>query len=172
MNQKKKNVLKGVLAAVMVMGVFIGKLPNVQAAETTELITLTEDVIEFIDESGEVMAVFTPYSETNPAPDGLLKSTSVSVNFSLGGNRQGYLSNKYDLNGGDKISTSISISPQVSSNIGLYNHDTGEYGWPTGGLSAYGWFGDLTVSSNGKYSMAFRNNSSTTANYSGSYTLP
>lgn len=122
--------------------------------------------------NGEVMAVFTPYSETNPAPDELVKSTRVNVGFSLEGYHQGYLSNQYNLNDGDEISMNITISPQVSSNVGLYNHNTQTYGWPAGGLSSSGWYGVLTVSGNGKYSMAFKNNSNTTANYSGSYTLP
>ena len=172
MSRKKKNVLKGMLATVMAMGVFIGGFPIVKAAETTESITLTEDVIEFVDENGEVMAVFTPYSETNLAPDGLTKSTTVSVNCSLDGYHQGYLSNKYDLNDGDKINMDITISPQVSSNIGLYDHNAQQYGWPAGGLSSNGWYGVLTVSGSGKYSMAFKNNSGTATNYSGSYTLP
>lgn len=168
----KKNLKKGMLAAVMAVGLFVAEFPVVKAAEKTELINVVQNEIKFVDEHGEVMAVFTPYSETNPAPDGLTKSTLISVGFSLPGNNQGYLSNKYDLKDRDKISLNISISPQVSSNVGLYNHDKHEYGWPEGGLTSYGWYGDLTVYGSGTYSMAFRNNSGTTAEYSGSYTVP
>ena len=35
---------------------------------------------------------------------------------------------------GDEISMNITISPQVSSNVGLYNHNTQTYGWPKASL--------------------------------------
>lgn len=167
--ENKKKLLSGVLAVMMVMGLLVGEIPTVNAAEKTEAITAAEDTIEFLDENGKVMAIFTPYSETNPAPASL--DATANVNVSLAGNLSGYLSNQYTLSNGTNITLNISISPQVSSNVGLYDRNTKTYGWPAGGLSSSGWYGTLTVAYDGTFSLAFKNNSSTTANYTGTYSL-
>jgi len=125
----------------------------------------------YASENGEVMAIFTPYSESNPAPSKLARDTKVNVNCSVPGRQQGYLSNIYYFSGGQKLQLNITINPQVSSNVGLYNRDTNSFGFPEGGLSSSGWYGTLEVSNSGRYSLAFRNNSGTTANYTGSYTF-
>ena len=37
---------------------------------------VVEEPIEFVDNEGNVMAIFIPYSEDNPAPTGFEKATS------------------------------------------------------------------------------------------------
>ena len=75
------------------------------------------------------------------------------------------------LKDGHRIDLNIVINPQVSSNIGLYNHVTGKYGWPAGGLSSSVWNGYIIVNGDGDYSLAFCNNTNITTTYKGTYTL-
>ena len=72
---------------------------------------------------------------------------------------------------GDKIDFNITISPQASSYIGLYNRNTGLCGFPSESLSSTGWNGNLVVNGDGKYSLAFDNVSNIKARYTGTYTL-
>lgn len=172
MRKKKNNILKGMLAMIMALGLFIGEFPIVEAAETSESIIVDNSPVEFVDENGEVIAVFTPYSETNPAPDYSTRSTKINVNVSYEPYTRGHLSNKYTFYDGDQIGLNIKITPNAQSSIALYNHNTNTYGHPAGGDSATGWYGTLTVSGTGSYSMAFFNESAVKATYSGYYTLP
>lgn len=165
-----RKVVRVIVSMLMVITILGVTGYNVYARQPFEEFAHVEKNIEFLDENGEVMAVFTPYSSNDIRKKGLLR-TGVNVNCSLSGGTSGYLSNIYTLNDGRNISLNITINPQASSNIGLYNHNTGSYGWPAGGLSSSGWYGTLTVSGNGRYSLAFKNNSSITTNYTGSYSF-
>lgn len=152
---------------MVLTGILLGSGQTAKAEEKMYV----EGAVDFVDEEGNVMATFIPYSEDDPAPSDLGRATSYPVDVKVGGYRSGYLSNIYELKHGHRIDTSISISPQVSSNIGLYNRDTKVYGFPEGGLSSSGWYGYIVVNGDGKYSLAFRNNSDTEATYKGTYSL-
>lgn len=170
----KKRVLtfgKATLITAVVIGVLLGNFQIVNASGKEEEIAETEEAIEITDENGEVMAIFIPYSENNPAPSEFTRATEVSVNTSLEGYKRGFLSNIYSFNDGQRIQLNITISPQVSSNIGLYNRNTDSFGFPAGGLSSSGWYGTLEVVGSGRYSLAFQNNSGTTTTYKGSYSF-
>lgn len=168
--KKGINLFRVFVALLAVLSVFMVSSDKVFASGKAETFAHTEKNIAIVDENGEVMAIFTPCSPSEARKNRLLR-TGVNVNCSLGGYTSGYLANIYTLNDGHNISLNITINPQASSNIGLYNHDTGSYGWPAGGLSSSGWYGTLTVSGKGRYSLAFKNNSSTSTNYSGSYSF-
>lgn len=55
--------------------------------------------------------------------------------------------------------------------FGLYNNDTGKYGYPAGSESSTGWEGTITPSADGLYSLAIRNNTESTVNYKGTFSL-
>lgn len=59
---------KMALTIVLVAGMFFGNYQMVNAGGKTDEIAETSEAVEFVDENGEVIAVFTPYSENNPAP--------------------------------------------------------------------------------------------------------
>lgn len=170
--QKEKHYFEGNVGYDNGLGLFIGEFPIVEAAETFESIIVDNSPVKFVDENGEVIAVFTPYSETNPAPDSLTKSVLMDVNVNLNAYTQGYLSNKYNFNVGDQIGLNIRISPNAQSSVGLYDRNTNSFSYPVDSGSATGWNGTLTVGKAGLYSLAFINESAVTANYSGTYTLP
>lgn len=116
------------------------------------------------------MAVFIPYSVDNPPPISMRRGIySINKDITAYGTATGATS--FYLTTSSGISLDIVIKPQVSSNIGLYDISTGKYGFPAGGLSSSGWNGVLKPSYNGTFSIAIRNNSSQTANYSGTITV-
>lgn len=164
---KRTKIAKIALACAVLAGVFCGSCQTARAEEKMHV----EGAVDFVDEEGNVMATFIPYSEEDPAPGDLGRATTHSVNVKVGGHLIAYASNIYELEDGHRIDTNISIDPQVSSNIGLYNRDTKQFGWPAGGLSSLGWYGYIVVNGDGKYSLAYRNNSDIETTYKGSYSL-
>lgn len=164
---KRTKIAKIALASVILTGIFGGSCQTAKAEEKMHI----EGAVDFVDAEGNVMATFIPYSEENPAPSELKRATAYQVDVKLGGHLNGYLSNIYELEHEHRIDTNISINPNASSNIGLYNRDTKIYGFPAGGLSSVGWNGYIVVNGNGKYSLAFSNNSDTEVTYKGSYSL-
>ena len=172
---KNKKIVATILTVAMAMcmsfSAFAAEPDNELYNVSTEEITYVQNVVEFIDGEGNVIATFTPYSETDPAPSELQRTTTYIVDVQLGGNMSGALGNVYTLSDGHRIDLNITIDPQVSCNIGLFNNDSNVFGFPAGGLSSSGWYGYITVHGDGRYSLAFKNNSSTTTTFKGTYTL-
>ncbi len=169
--RKKIGTGKAVLLCAVLMSILLGNGQMVKAESNLGEKLVVEEPIEFVDNEGNVMAIFIPYSEDNPAPTGFEKATSHYVDVELSGGNYGYLDNIYSLKHGDKIDFNITISPQASSYIGLYNRNTGLCGFPSESLSSTGWNGNLVVNGDGKYSLAFDNVSNIKARYTGTYTL-
>lgn len=169
--EMEKGTRKVVLLCAVLMGILLGNSQIVKAEIRADEKLVIEDAIDFIDDEGNVIATFTPYSEDDPAPAEFGKAVSHNVDVELGAGRSGYLENIYSLKHGDRIDFNITISPQASSQIGLYNRNTGLFGFPTGSLSSTGWNGYLTVNGDGRYSLAFDNLSNVRARYKGTYTL-
>lgn len=127
------------------------------------------DSIEIVDENGNVMAIYTPYSETNPAPT-IMPRYAANIDWNIGkGSHRG--SSQFNMNTNTKINVAIKISPNASSNIGLYDCESGVYGYPATSESTTGWNGTITPSRSGLYSIAIRNNTNGTVNYKGTFSL-
>ncbi len=161
---KKNQRINKLILELLVVSLFLFSFGQSVVAQETEI---TQHPIEFINESGEVMAVFIPYSSENPPPFTSTRATTYNIDADVEGNHYGRGTSSLNLSSSSVIQCNITIDPQVSSNIGLYDTSTGEFGFPAGGLSSSGWFGTLSPSYSGTFNIAFRNNSSQTTNYSG-----
>lgn len=163
--------IKAVLLCAVLMSVLLGNEQVAKAETGADEKLVVEEAIDFVDDEGNVMATFIPYSEDDPAPDKPGRTTTHSVNFTVFAYEKCCSSRVFVLKDGHRIDLNIVINPQVSSNIGLYNHVTGKYGWPAGGLSSSVWNGYIIVNGDGDYSLAFCNNTNITTTYKGTYTL-
>ncbi len=142
---------------------------NVEEKINPETVVKDEGTVEFLDENGNVMAIYTPYSETNPAPS-IQPRYSGSVDWTVGwGWYSG--SSRFELNSNNKIDLNISISPSASSNIGLYDVNNHTYGWPSDGGSSTGWYGTIQPGYTGNFSIAIANNTEKTVHYDGTFTV-
>lgn len=164
---KRTKIAKIALACAVLAGVFCGSCQTARAEEKMHV----EGAVDFVDEEGNVMATFIPYSEEDPAPSEFGRATSYKVDFAVNGYDKFCVIRVFELKHGHRIDTNITIDPQVSSNIGLFNHTTGTYGWPAGGLSSSGWYGYIIVNGDGHYSLAFMNNTPSETTYKGTYTV-
>lgn len=162
---------KTVMYCLVVMSILLGNSQVVKAENKIEEISYMEGTVDFVDEDGNVIATYIPYSEENQEPSKLGRSSTYPVDVSLGGYSVGYLSNIYSLNRGNRIALNIVIDPQVTCTIGLYNRNTEQYVFPAGGVSSAGWTGYLIVNSDGRYSLAFENQSNISTTFKGTYSL-
>ena len=135
----------------------------------TETISKEDGVVRFLDEDGNVMAIYTPYSETNPAPS-IQPRYSGNIDWTV---PWGWYvgSSQFELNTNSRIDLNISISPSASSNIGLYDTKNDRYGWPEGGESTTGWHGTMAPNYEGNFKIAIANNTDKVVTYKGTFTV-
>lgn len=125
------------------------------------------DIIEFLDEDGNVFAIFIPDENSSTT---IQPKYAGSINCTIGyGNYAG--SSRFQMTTSTRIQVNIDISPNSSSYIGLYDNNTGKYSFPVSSLSSTGWHGSIYPSYNGNFSIAFRNNTHTNTTYVGTFSL-
>ena len=61
--------IKAVLLCAVLMSVLLGNEQVAKAETGADEKLVVEEAIDFVDDEGNVMATFIPYSEDDPAPD-------------------------------------------------------------------------------------------------------
>lgn len=169
------NHYKKLLVAFLVMGIFSASYQKAYARESNvmEAISFENDsnseIVNLYDNDGNIMAVYIPYSTSNPAPD-VIPRYSANIDWNVGnGCYRG--ESCFAMNTNTKVDVNITITPNASSKIGLYDNDSHEYGFPSGSESSTGWHGTIVPSRAGNFSIAICNNTNEKVNYKGIYSV-
>ena len=122
------------------------------------------EVYELLDDNGNFMGYYEPYSETNPEP----VKTAI---YPAG--KYSYGENQYTLSSGSKIQVSISQSQTGTSYLTFQNRTSNSSLRFTNTKVTNGWKGTVVLGniSSAVYSFGIENASSVTITYTGSYSL-
>jgi hypothetical protein len=168
------------IAAVLCPTILLASAPTVHAQESSfdleqeisEKRAAGITVYELYTDDGDIMGYFEPLTEANVmAMAGYAADITYRWNCTLDSNQTGTASSSHSFIQGDTIIIDISQNPTgCISYVGLYDNDTGTYGFPASGSTINGWSnGRLTVGYTGHFSLAIRNASFTTVHYEGYY---
>ena len=121
------------------------------------------EVYELLDDNGNFMGYYEPYSETNPEPVKTARYTA-NINWEIPAGKYSYGENQYTLSSGSKIQVSISQSQTGTSYLTFRFTNT---------KVTNGWKGTVVLGniSSAVYSFGIENASSVTITYTGSYSL-
>lgn len=132
------------------------------------------DVYELIDDNGNIIGYFEPYSDINPAPSSQIiprYASLVDVTVAAGDTVVG--SNQYTLQAGDEMQLDISQNTEGKSYLRFKNRDTNSYIRFLNTQTTNGWHGTLHLTGieTATYSFGIENASSKEITYSGTYSL-
>ena len=121
------------------------------------------EVYELLDDNGNFMGYYEPYSETNPEPVKTARYTA-NINWEIPAGKYSYGENQYTLSSGSKIQVSYLTFQNRTSNSSLRFTNT---------KVTNGWTGTVVLGniSSAVYSFGIENASSVTITYTGSYSL-
>lgn len=147
------------------------------AAETTDFSLEAEmelkkaagaEIYEICDDNGNVMGYYEANAEISGA-----RSTSYNISWTVPANNNSRSTNVHSFVRGDEINVSISQNPTgagMVSYIGLYDNDSGNFGFTNASITTNGWSGGvIRVGHTGHFSLAISNSSTRTISYSGRY---
>ncbi len=132
------------------------------------------EVYELIDENGNMVGYFEPYSDSNPAPSSTIMpryTSLIDITVAAGDTVVG--SNQYALQAGDEIQLDISQDIEGKSYLRFKNRDTNSYIRFLKTQTTNGWQGTLHLTGieSASYSFGIENASSKEITYSGTYSL-
>ena len=130
------------------------------------------EVYELLDDNGNFMGYYEPYSETNPEPVKTARYTA-NINWEIPAGKYSYGENQYTLSSGSKIQVSISQSQTGTSYLTFQNRTSNSSLRFTNTKVTNGWKGTVVLGniSSAVYSFGIENASSVTITYTGSYSL-
>ena len=130
------------------------------------------EVYELLDDNGNFMGYYEPYSETNPEPVKTARYTE-NINWEIPAGKYSYGENQYTLSSGSKIQVSISQSQTGTSYLTFQNRTSNSSLRFTNTKVTNGWKGTVVLGniSSAVYSFGIENASSVTITYTGSYSL-
>ena len=130
------------------------------------------EVFELLDDNGNFMGYYEPYSETNPEPVKTARYTA-NINWEIPAGKYSYGENQYTLSSGSKIQVSISQSQTGTSYLTFQNRTSNSSLRFTNTKVTNGWKGTVVLGniSSAVYSFGIENASSVTITYTGSYSL-
>lgn len=130
------------------------------------------EVYELLDDNGNFMGYYEPYSETNPEPVKTVRYTA-NINWEIPAGKYSYGENQYTLSSGSKIQVSISQSQTGTSYLTFQNRTSNSSLRFTNTKVTNGWTGTVVLGniSSAVYSFGIENASSVTITYTGSYSL-
>lgn len=130
------------------------------------------EVYELLDDNGNFMGYYEPYSETNPEPVKTARYTA-NINWEIPAGKYSYGENQYTLSSGSKIQVSISQSQTGTSYLTFQNRTSNSSLRFTNTKVTNGWTGTVVLGniSSAVYSFGIENASSVTITYTGSYSL-
>ena len=130
------------------------------------------EVYELLDDNGNFMRYYEPYSETNPEPVKTARYTA-NINWEIPAGKYSYGENQYTLSSGSKIQVSISQSQTGTSYLTFQNRTSNSSLRFTNTKVTNGWKGTVVLGniSSAVYSFGIENASSVTITYTGSYSL-
>lgn len=132
------------------------------------------DVYELLDEAGNIIGYYEPYSETNSEPnEGIMPLYSSTINWTIGAGRYKYGTNQYTLSSGDTINVKIEQSRTGKSYLTFQNRDTNSSLRFEKTETDDGWNGTIKLAGINKavWSFGIENASDNTITYSGTYDL-
>jgi len=129
------------------------------------------EVYELLDDNGNFMGYYEPYSETNPEPVKTARYTA-NINWEIPAGKYSYGEN-HTLSSGSKIQVSISQSQTGTSYLTFQNRTSNSSLRFTNTKVTNGWKGTVVLGniSSAVYSFGIENASSVTITYTGSYSL-
>lgn len=130
------------------------------------------EVYELLDDNGNFMGYYEPYSETNPEPVKTARYTA-NINWEIPAGKYSYGENQYTLSSGSEIQVSISQSQTGTSYLTFQNRTSNSSLRFTNTKVTNGWKGTVVLGniSSAVYSFGIENASSVTITYTGSYSL-
>ena len=126
-----------------------------------------------IDENGDFMGYYEPYSEHNPEPM-IMPRYASNVNWTIKAGRYDYGVNQYTLGAGMKMNVNISQSRTGTSYLTFQNRTSNSSLRFTNTKVTNGWNGTITFGpsvSTALYSFGIENASANTITYTGTYSL-
>ncbi len=181
-----KNLGKWILTFVFVLSlVVVTNHPNVMAEELNgdynnpvqneykEKKEMGLEVYELLDENGQFIGYYEPYSESNPAPMKMARYGS-NINWTIKSGKYVYGVNQYTLSAGKKMNVNIAQSRTGTSYLTFHNRTSNSSLRFTNTKVTNGWNGTVTFGasmSTAVYSFGIENASANTITYTGSYSL-
>ena len=119
------------------------------------------EVYELLDDNGNFMGYYEPYSETNPEPVKTARYTA-NINWEIPAGKYSYGENQYTLSSGSKIQVSISQSQTGTSYLTFQNRTSNSSLRFTNTKVTNGWKGTVVLGniSSAVYSFGIENASS------------
>ncbi len=177
MKERLKNILSKILIPVTMTFCFFLTMPQMAygAEQPTAIDQVTDamggistEPVEIVDENGNIMGIFTPFSATNPPPR--MTRYTANINWTLESWEMAAGGSQFGLTTSSKVSLNISFPSGANSGFGLYDRDSETYGWAKWTSDGY-IGGTITPSYSGQFSIAICNNTQNKVTYTGSFTV-